>query len=45
MSEEVTEYLATGLSLVGFGVGLLFSGPFSETVGRVRVYLITNVCL
>lgn len=30
----VVEVLATGLYLVGFGVGALFAGPFSETLGR-----------
>ncbi|CAG7954193.1 unnamed protein product [Penicillium olsonii] len=30
-----------GLFLVGFGVGSLLSGPFSETFGRNAVYLIT----
>lgn len=38
---EVTEILATGLYLVGFGIGALFAGPFSETVGRNPVYIIT----
>jgi multidrug resistance protein len=40
---EVTESLATGLFLVGFGLGSLFAGPISETVGRNPVYLITLV--
>ena len=31
---EVVEVLATGLYLIGFGVGALFAGPFSETLGR-----------
>lgn len=31
---EVTESLATGLFLIGFGFGALFAGPISETVGR-----------
>jgi MFS family permease len=26
--------MATGLFLIGFGVGALFAGPFSETLGR-----------
>jgi multidrug resistance protein len=38
---EVTESLATGLYLVGFGVGALFAGPISETVGRNPVYIVT----
>lgn len=31
---EVAESLATGLYLIGFGVGALFAAPLSETVGR-----------
>ncbi|KAJ4985442.1 major facilitator superfamily transporter [Stagonosporopsis vannaccii] len=38
---EVVEILATGLYLIGFGVGALFAGPFSETLGRNPVYIIT----
>ncbi|KAI9841833.1 MAG: hypothetical protein M1838_003408 [Thelocarpon superellum] len=38
---DVTESLATGLYLAGFGVGALFAGPFSETVGRNPVYIAT----
>ncbi|KAJ5231826.1 Major facilitator superfamily domain general substrate transporter [Penicillium citrinum] len=38
---DVVGSLATGLFLVGFGAGSLLSGPFSETVGRNAVYLIT----
>lgn len=38
---EVAESLATGLYLVGFGVGAFFAGPFSETVGRNPVYIVT----
>jgi len=38
---EVVESMATGLYLVGFGVGALFAGPFSETVGRNPVYIVT----
>lgn len=37
----VTESLATGLFLVGFGAGALFAGPISETVGRNPVYIST----
>ncbi|KAJ4388187.1 hypothetical protein N0V93_008794 [Gnomoniopsis smithogilvyi] len=35
---EVAESLATGLYLVGMGLGSLIAGPFSETFGRIRVY-------
>lgn len=38
---EVVESLATGLYLVGFGVGSLVAGPFSETLGRNPVYIVT----
>jgi multidrug resistance protein len=38
---KVTESLATGLFLVGFGFGALFAGPISETVGRNPVYIVT----
>lgn len=38
---EVAESLATGVYLIGFGVGALFAGPFSETLGRNVVYIIT----
>ncbi|WPH04826.1 Hypothetical protein R9X50_00772300 [Acrodontium crateriforme] len=38
---EVVESMATGLFLVGFGVGALFAGPISETVGRNPVYIST----
>jgi hypothetical protein len=38
---DVTESLATGLFLVGFGFGALFAGPISETVGRNPVYIVT----
>ncbi|KAF2246952.1 MFS general substrate transporter [Trematosphaeria pertusa] len=38
---EVTESLATGLYLIGFGVGALFAGPVSETLGRNPVYIVT----
>lgn len=36
---EVAESLATGLFLVGFGVGALVAGPISETIGRSPVYI------
>ncbi|KAJ4321127.1 hypothetical protein N0V94_003074 [Neodidymelliopsis sp. IMI 364377] len=38
---DVVEILATGLYLIGFGVGALFAGPFSETLGRNPVYILT----
>ncbi|MCJ1389038.1 hypothetical protein MMC18_001892 [Xylographa bjoerkii] len=38
---EVTESLATGLFLIGFGCGALIAGPISETVGRNPVYITT----
>ncbi|KAL1386981.1 major facilitator superfamily domain-containing protein, partial [Phyllosticta capitalensis] len=38
VSEEV-ETLATGRYLVGLGIGALFSGPCSETLGRNPVYV------
>ena len=38
---EVTESLATGLFLIGFGCGALFAGPVSETIGRNPVYIAT----
>lgn len=40
---EVVESLATGIFLIGFGVGALFAGPISETVGRNPVYVVTLV--
>ncbi|KAJ5985745.1 C6 transcription factor [Penicillium canescens] len=38
---ELVGSLATGLFLIGFAFGSLFSGPFSETFGRNAVYLTT----
>ncbi|KAK3168480.1 hypothetical protein OEA41_004928 [Lepraria neglecta] len=38
---EVAESLATGLFLIGFGVGALLAGPVSETIGRNPVYITT----
>ena len=38
---EVTESLATGLYLVGLGIGALYAGPVSETVGRNPVYIVS----
>lgn len=40
---KVTESLATGLFLVGFGAGALVAGPCSEEVGRNPVYVVTLV--
>lgn len=40
---EVVEACATGVFLIGFGVGALFAGPISETVGRNPVYISTLV--
>ncbi|RFU72901.1 mfs general substrate transporter [Trichoderma arundinaceum] len=39
----VAESLATGLFLVGFGVGAPVSGPLSEIAGRNPVYIISFV--
>lgn len=36
---EVAESLATGLYLVGMGLGALIAGPFSEEFGRNAVYI------
>ncbi|KAJ9491700.1 hypothetical protein VN97_g1515 [Penicillium thymicola] len=38
---EIVESLATALSLIAFGIGSLVAAPFSETVGRNPVYIIT----
>lgn len=35
---EVAESLATGMYLIGMGMGALVAGPFSETFGRNAVY-------
>ncbi|KAF2169147.1 hypothetical protein M409DRAFT_52432 [Zasmidium cellare ATCC 36951] len=40
---EVVESMTTGLFLIGFGCGALFAGPFSETVGRNPVYIVTMI--
>lgn len=40
---EVAESLATGLFLVGFGLGALYAAPFSETFGRNPVYIVTLI--
>lgn len=39
----VVESMATGLFLIGFGAGALFAGPFSETLGRNPVYIVTLI--
>lgn len=36
---DVAESLATGIYLIGFGVGALVASPLSEMVGRYPVYL------
>ncbi|OKL58678.1 hypothetical protein UA08_06358 [Talaromyces atroroseus] len=38
---EITESLATGLYLIAFAFGSLVAAPFSETVGRNPVYIVT----
>nr|POE79843.1 putative efflux pump kojt [Quercus suber] len=38
---EVVESMATALYLVGFGVGALVAGPFSEAFGRNPIYIVT----
>jgi MFS family permease len=38
---EITESLATGLYLIAFALGSLVAAPFSETVGRNPVYIVT----
>ncbi|KAE8154599.1 putative MFS transporter [Aspergillus avenaceus] len=40
VSEEA-ESLATAMYLFGYGVGSMVSGPFSETLGRSLVYIIS----
>ncbi|KAK8155103.1 major facilitator superfamily domain-containing protein [Phyllosticta citrichinensis] len=40
---STAESLATGLYLVGQGVGSLFAGPLSETFGRNAIYLCPTV--
>lgn len=37
---ETIASLGTGLYLIAFGLGSLFAGPMSETVGRNPVYLV-----
>lgn len=36
---EVTETLAVGIFLIGFGAGALIAGPFSEVLGRSGTYI------
>ncbi|GAB7348615.1 hypothetical protein MBLNU459_g6992t1 [Dothideomycetes sp. NU459] len=38
---EVAGTLATALYLIGFAVGSQFAGPFSETLGRNIIYIVT----
>lgn len=38
---EVAGTLATALYLMGFAIGSQFAGPFSETLGRNIIYIIT----
>ncbi|KAF4633150.1 hypothetical protein G7Y89_g4972 [Cudoniella acicularis] len=38
---ETVESLATGLYFIGFGLGSLVAGPFSETFGRNITYTVT----
>jgi MFS family permease len=40
---EVTETLAVGIFLVGFGAGALICGPFSEVLGRSGTYIVSLV--
>lgn len=40
---DMIEALATSMILIGFGLGGLIAGPFSETVGRNPIYLISMV--
>lgn len=40
---EVAQSLEVGLYLIGFGVGALSAGPFSEAFGRNPVYIVTLV--
>ncbi|KAF6804021.1 MFS transporter [Colletotrichum sojae] len=40
---ETAESMATGLYLVGMGLGSLIAGPFSETFGRNAVYTVSMI--
>ncbi|EXJ88590.1 hypothetical protein A1O1_05520 [Capronia coronata CBS 617.96] len=42
---EVVETMAVGLFLIGFGVGALICGPFSEVLGRSMTYLVSLACM
>jgi len=42
---EITETLATAVFLIGFGVGALLCGPFSEVLGRSLTYISTLAIL
>ncbi|KAJ5957359.1 hypothetical protein N7501_011638 [Penicillium viridicatum] len=42
---EIVESLATALFLIAFGIGSLVAAPFSETVGRNPVYIVTLLIL
>ncbi|KAF2493039.1 MFS transporter [Lophium mytilinum] len=39
----ITESLSTGLYLIAFGLGSLVAGPFSESAGRIPVFVGTSV--
>jgi MFS family permease len=41
----IYESLSTGLYLIAFGLGSLVAGPFSESAGRIPVYLVTSIIL
>ncbi|KIW23288.1 uncharacterized protein PV07_11499 [Cladophialophora immunda] len=40
---EVTETLAVGIFLIGFGAGALICGPFSEVLGRSGTYMVSLI--
>ncbi|RMZ79511.1 hypothetical protein DV737_g3384, partial [Chaetothyriales sp. CBS 132003] len=42
---EVTETLAVGIFLIGFGAGALICGPFSEVLGRSGTYIFSLVSM
>ncbi|KAK5195431.1 hypothetical protein LTR99_001953 [Exophiala xenobiotica] len=44
---EVTETLAVGVFLIGFGFGALICGPFSEVLGRSGTYIVSlaSMCI
>jgi multidrug resistance protein len=43
LCHQPADYFALGIFLIGFGVGALVSGPFSETVGRNPIYIATLI--